>query len=493
MEWMQNISQALTFMEKNLDQKISVDDVANQVFSSSVHFQRIFNLVTGYTIGEYIRNRRLSLAGREFQTADCKVIDIAFKYQYDTPESFSKAFYRFHGIHPSDANSHSDQLKYFSPLTIQLSIQGGFDMTKREIDEFYWTNISKQNGESISDKEKYQAIANWAGKARCQNPNVFDALTEWILDDSEWTEEMLTRNEEILMQGVIGRFKEQNAKLRSYLMQLEPSGVVNKAVFRKLDDFDRELSGYCSDCSDAHLQEAVNRIFTDFSAMKERKVRELIAGNKTGPNGTDSVPLFGYINRLKDADAGVQWTLFMPGEVEKKQQGFRVANFVYKTLPAVRFIGFEGDEYIDVKKRMDKMKILDSLSGFESGFDYDLFLMHFYGVGIDVGQWHGVFGRFMKANTPVPEGLLSIDFVPTYTGKNGPPYISQFAFATFTGDMEALHNNEGFDGDAMYDTTRNIILGQGGEIPYPDKYWTAEVFFDGCDKESTGYLFSAKL
>jgi hypothetical protein len=53
-----------------------------------------------------------------------------------------------------------------------------------------------------------------------------------------------------------------------------------------------------------------------------------------------------------------------------------------------------------------------------------------------------------------------------------------------------MHSREGFDSDAMYDVTRNIILGDGVGIPYPEKYWTAEVFLNGWDKYSTGYLFS---
>ena len=99
----------------------------------------------------------------------------------------------------------------------------------------------------------------------------------------------------------------------------------------------------------------------------------------------------------------------------------------------------------------------------------------------------------MKADAPVPEGFLHFDFVPSHDGKAGPPYCSQFAYAAFCGDTHAMHKREGYDSDAMYDVTRNIILGQGVCIPYPDKYWTAEVFPDGWDKPGTAYLFSVLL
>lgn len=63
----------------------------------------------------------------------------------------------------------------------------------------------------------------------------------------------------------------------------------------------------------------------------------------------------------------------------------------------------------------------------------------------------------------------------------------------FSGDIDALHQQEGYDSDAMYDVTRNIMLGQGVPIPYPTKYWTGEVFLDGHNAPSTAYLFSAVL
>jgi hypothetical protein len=419
---------------------------------------------------------------------DSRIIDVAMRYRYDTQESFSKAFTRFHGVPPS--KTQRGKVKLFHPLSINVTIQGGFDMSRKWIDKFYWSDIEGQNGEKLTDTEKYKRIVSWAAKARGLNPGVFDALTEWVLDDSQWSDEKLAENEQILMQGVFARFKEQNVQLRSYLSELEPSGVVNAAVFKALDRFDDELSGLAHD---KRLQEVVAQVFADFSVMRERGIREQIAGNKTGPTGTDSVDLFGYINCLKDCDAGVQWALFMPDMVERQQKGFKVDSFEYKKVSAMRFIGREGDDLDNMEVRKKLFRILDDMNEYKSDFAYDVLFMHHYGLGVDVGLWHGIWGRFMRAETPVPEGFLYFDFVPHNDGKAGPPYISQFAYAIFSGDMEAIHKREGYDSDAMYDVTRNIMLGQGVQIPYPDKYWTAEVFLDGCDKYSNAYMFSAEL
>ena len=369
-------------------------------------------------------------------------------------------------------------------------------MSRKLIDKFYWIDMEGQNGEKLTDAEKYKRIVSWAAKARGQNPGAFDALTEWVLDDSQWSDEKLAENEQILMQGVFARFKGQNAQLRAYLSELEPSGVVNAAVFKALDRFDDELSGVSFD---ERLREAVAKVFADFSVMRERGIREQIAGNRTGPAGVNYVDIFGYINYLKDCDAGVQWALFMPDVVERQQKGFKVDSFEYKKMSAMRFVGREsreGDGLDNIENLKKLFHTLDAMSDYKSDFDYDVLLMHHYGLCVDVGPWHGFWGRFMKADTPVPEGFLYFDFVPHRDSndfKAGPPFFSQFAYVTFSGDMDAMHKREGYDSDAMYDVTRNIMLGQGVNIPYPDKYWTAEVFLDGCNNCSTAYMFSAEL
>lgn len=493
MYWLQSINDAIKFIELNIKNKIGIEDIAREVYSSDAHFQRIFHLVTGISLGEYIRNRRLSLAGSDLQMGNGKVTEVAMRYQYDTLESFSKAFSRFHGMKPSEVQAKGNRLKFYSPLTINISVKGGFDMSFKLIDEFCWNNIDVKITETLSDAEKYQMVVDWSLKARGQNPDVFDSLTDWILDDSQWTVDKLIENEQILMNGVLARFKEQNAKLRAYLRELSDSDIVNRAVWKALDRFDTELRGKTSDPS---LQKAVDDMFDDFSRMKNRITRELIAGNRTGSTGTDSVEIYGYINCLKDCDAGVQWTLFMPQVVQTQQDGFHVESFEYKTMPAMRFIGKEFFEKNprNLSRELAMFAALDQLDENKSGFDYDVLLLHHFGKGVDVEPCHGFLGRFTKADTPVPQDFVSVDFIPRRdTSEFGPPYLSQFAFVKFAGDKTAMHRRDGYDSFAMYDVTRNIILGQGVQIPYPDKYWTAEVFLNGVENDSTAYMFSVEL
>lgn len=112
-------------MERNLLEDISYEDVAKEVYMSNYHFHRIFSMIVGITATEYIKNRRLSMAGQEISLSDIKVIDIAMKYGYESPESFSKAFTRFHGICPNVARTSGIQLKSFNRLIIKIKLEGG--------------------------------------------------------------------------------------------------------------------------------------------------------------------------------------------------------------------------------------------------------------------------------------------------------------------------------------------------------------------------------
>ena len=127
MEWLTGIRTAIDYMEEHLKDNISAQDVADQVYLSPFFLQRGFSLMTGYGIGEYIRNRRLYQAALDLKETDDKVIDIAFRYGYETPESFTKAFTRFHGVTPSQARD-AATVRTFLPLTVKLQVQGGDQM-----------------------------------------------------------------------------------------------------------------------------------------------------------------------------------------------------------------------------------------------------------------------------------------------------------------------------------------------------------------------------
>ena len=131
MDWIFGLQKAIDYIENNLTETIDYDTVAAQSFSSSYHFQRVFSILCGFTVGEYIRNRRLSLAGAELAAGNAKVIEIALKYGYESPDSFAKAFQKFHGILPSQAKNNGSNIKSFSRLVLKFSLEGGNVMQYR--------------------------------------------------------------------------------------------------------------------------------------------------------------------------------------------------------------------------------------------------------------------------------------------------------------------------------------------------------------------------
>ena len=146
MDWIIGMQKAIDYIEANLTEEIDYEKVAAESFSSSYHFQRVFSILCGYTLGEYIRLRRLSLAGAELANGKEKVIDIALKYGYDSPDSFAKAFQKFHGITPSQARADGSMLKSFSRLSIKISLEGGSIMNYRieEKDEMILTGYKRR-------------------------------------------------------------------------------------------------------------------------------------------------------------------------------------------------------------------------------------------------------------------------------------------------------------------------------------------------------------
>ncbi|MBK5427509.1 AraC family transcriptional regulator [Bacillus sp. TH30] len=146
MDSLKNMNAAMRYIEDNLTHEIDFKEVAKIAFCSEYHFKRMFSFLAGISLSEYIRCRRLTLAAFELKDSNAKVIDVAIKYGYNSPDSFTRAFQNLHGITPSEARSTIRSLKAYSPMTFQLSIQGGSEMNYRieEKDSFRIIGITKR-------------------------------------------------------------------------------------------------------------------------------------------------------------------------------------------------------------------------------------------------------------------------------------------------------------------------------------------------------------
>lgn len=157
MNWLKSLNDSLEFVEENLTENITCEDVSKKAYTSHYHFMRMFYILSGINLGEYIRNRRLTLAASDIVTSNNKIIDIALKYQYNTAESFSKAFKRYHGVTPMTARKKQPVLKMTPKLSFQLQIEGDYIMdykiVKKDNLNFKGISITTTTDEGRNFKE----------------------------------------------------------------------------------------------------------------------------------------------------------------------------------------------------------------------------------------------------------------------------------------------------------------------------------------------------
>ena len=142
MEWMAIIGNSIQYIEDHITEDITVENVAKCVGVSPFYFQKGFAMLCGFSVSEYIRNRRLALAGNDLLVTQEKIIDIAMKYGYDSPDSFTKAFTRFHGVTPTSVRNDAVLLKSFAPLKLKISLEGGYLMDYKIVRKEEFTVIA---------------------------------------------------------------------------------------------------------------------------------------------------------------------------------------------------------------------------------------------------------------------------------------------------------------------------------------------------------------
>lgn len=158
LEWLTRMMNALELIESKLEEQLDMEEIAQTAYSSTFHFQRMFHMVTGMTLAEYVRKRRLTLAAGELASLPVKVLDVAIKYGYDSPESFAKAFRKFHGITPKAAREPGAVLRTCPRLSFHLSLKGDKEMDYRIIEKEAFTIIGKSIEVSCKDGENLRRL-----------------------------------------------------------------------------------------------------------------------------------------------------------------------------------------------------------------------------------------------------------------------------------------------------------------------------------------------
>lgn len=155
MEWLEKMNSALSYIEDNLTGEIRLEEAAKRACCSSFNFQRMFSFMADVPLAEYVRRRRLSSAAMELLTTEEKVIDVALKYGYESPTSFSRAFFAIHGVNPSEIKKQGVRIKAYSRISFEITIKGVEAMNYRleEFGEFrlvgYKERMTMDNGENF--------------------------------------------------------------------------------------------------------------------------------------------------------------------------------------------------------------------------------------------------------------------------------------------------------------------------------------------------------
>jgi AraC family transcriptional regulator len=131
MEWLRRLSQAIEYIEQNLDGELSCEEAAKIACCSTYYFGRMFSYVAGISLSEYIRRRRMTQAAFEIQNTDIKIVEVALKYGYTSPTSFNRAFHSIHGISPICAKAKGSILNAYPSITFSINITGGHVMPYR--------------------------------------------------------------------------------------------------------------------------------------------------------------------------------------------------------------------------------------------------------------------------------------------------------------------------------------------------------------------------
>ena len=181
MDWTEGIRRAIDYIEAHLTEEIDPAAVARCAACSSFYFQRVFAALCGMTMGEYIRARRLTLAGSELACSGTRVIDVALKYGYESPESFCRAFSRFHGVAPSEARRTGSRLKSLSRLTVQIALKGGSIMDYRIEEKAAFDILARVETHCIDSERQLNTIPDFWSRSRADG--TIDSLLAHSIED----------------------------------------------------------------------------------------------------------------------------------------------------------------------------------------------------------------------------------------------------------------------------------------------------------------------
>lgn len=253
MDWIKSFQRSIDYIEEHIAEPVEVGDIAAQMNISAFYYQKIFSILCGFTLGEYIRSRRLALAGGELLAADEKIIDIALKYGYDTPEGFTRAFVKFHGVTPSAVRK-GGKVRSFAKLAVEISVKGGSIMD--------YTIVKKSAFKVLAKQQRFEKIEDVQGRN--------DIPAFWTECHSDGTVKYLTENckkDGVLGNSVVGMCMEDSTVVKDfpYLIGAEYAGGNVPDGYKVVDVPAAEWAVFNIENMNAEgIQQAWHNVFAEF-------------------------------------------------------------------------------------------------------------------------------------------------------------------------------------------------------------------------------------
>ena len=254
MDWIKSFQKAVDYVEEHICEPVDYKRIAQEMNVSSFYFQKIFSILCGFTVGEYIRSRRLALAGSELLSTDEKIIDIALKYGYDSPEGFTRAFARFHGITPSDVRKNGAPVRSFARLSVSISVKGGSSMD--------YKIMKKEAFKIIAKEQRFKKVEDIQGRS--------DIPAFWTECHGDGTVKYLSENcqkDGVLGGSVVGMCMEDSTVVKDfpYLIGAEYAGGDVPNGYKVVDVPAAEWAVFGIDgLSEEKIQQAWHKIFAEF-------------------------------------------------------------------------------------------------------------------------------------------------------------------------------------------------------------------------------------
>lgn len=196
------MNQAMQYIEDHLGEEIDSKELAKIALTSETYFKRLFSFLSGMPLSDYIRKRRLTQAAFELKQSDIKVIDLALKYGYTSPDAFTKAFQQVHGVTPTAARELNSHLKSYPMLTFRLTIQGGKPMNYRLVEKETFTAAGYKTEAVVNSEGESEDILSFLGsltdehftKLKNISNGYFDGNPLYISSDHENEENQTSQN-----------------------------------------------------------------------------------------------------------------------------------------------------------------------------------------------------------------------------------------------------------------------------------------------------------